>query len=182
MAEGAVHRIAVGIGAGAVAGVAGSLAMVLFNHLLGGTGLGHPDEGRHGQEHRLRAQPNDTDGTIADEPSTMKAAAAGARVLTGRDLGRRQRQAWAPVVHHAFGGTIGAVYGLLAGVLPWVTAGRGVVFGAAVWLGAAEVGIPLAGLSRAPREYPPSRHAASLATHLVFGAVLEACRRGIARR
>lgn len=177
-----MHRIAVGIAAGAVGGVTGSLAMVLFNHLLGSTGFGHPDEGQHGQEHRLRAQPNDKDGTIADEPSTMQAAAAGARALTGRDLGPWQRRAWAPVVHHAFGGTIGAVYGGLAGILPWMTAGRGVVFGAAVWLGAAEVGIPLAGLSRAPREYPPSRHAASLGTHLVFGAVVEACRRGIARR
>ena len=40
----------------------------------------------------------------------------------------------------------------------------------------------IAGLSRSPASYPAARHAASLATHLVFGATLEAVWRGMTRR
>jgi uncharacterized membrane protein YagU involved in acid resistance len=37
--------------------------------------------------------------------------------------------------------------------------------------------VPLAGLSKAPTEYPLSSHASAFATHLVYGATTEAVRK-----
>jgi uncharacterized membrane protein YagU involved in acid resistance len=85
------------------------------------------------------------------------------------------------LVHYAFGGAIGAIYGAAAAKTPDVTAWGGLPFGATVWLIADEMGVPLAGLSKAPTEYPLSKHASALAAHLVYGATTEAVRRLIVR-
>ena len=58
-----------GAAAGAVGGIVGSAAMLLFNHGLARTGFGAGDRGRHHQERRTDAKPNDSDGTIPDEPA-----------------------------------------------------------------------------------------------------------------
>ena len=84
--------------------------------------------------------------------------------------------------HYGFGAMVGALYGAAAAMTPKVTSGAGIPYGAAVFVAAGEIGIPGAGLSRKPSDYPPSRHAAALATHLVFGLTLEAVRRRLMRR
>ena len=63
-----------GMAAGGVGGIVGSAAMLLFNRALATTGFGDDDLGRHHQERRVAAKPNDSDGTIADEPASRKAA------------------------------------------------------------------------------------------------------------
>ena len=151
--------------------------MVGFNHLLAATGFARDDLGNRKPNRRFDAKPNDTDGTIADEPASMKAASNLAEAVTGRPLGERGKAIGGPIAHHAFGAGAGALYGALAARLPEATWGAGLPYGALVWLAGAEIGVPAAGLSRSPASYPSSRHLASFATHLVFGLTLEGVRR-----
>ena len=74
-----------------------------------------------------------------------------------------------------------AVYGAAAEVMPGVTAGSGLAYGAAVWIGADEAFTPLLGLSKRPVEYPVSTHAYALSSHLVYGVTTEVIRRAVRR-
>lgn len=160
--------------AGAVAGLVGSWAMVRFNHVIGGGGFRAGDT--HGHR-RMRGAPNDTDGTISDEPASMKAASAVARPVIGRRLTEEEKEVAGPIAHYLFGALMGAMYGASAETQPSTTAGAGVPFGTAVWLAADEVGLPLAGLSAPPTKYPLSRHLTAFASHMVFGLTVEGVRR-----
>jgi putative membrane protein len=160
--------------AGAVAGIAGSWAMVRFNHAVGGGGF-RPG-GAHNHR-RLRATPNDTDGTFSDEPASMQVASAVAAPVLGRPLSEDEKEIGGPIAHYLFGAVMGAMYGAAAETQPSATAGAGVPFGTAVWLAADEVGVPLAGLSGPPGNYPLSRHVAAFASHVVFGLTVEGVRR-----
>jgi putative membrane protein len=166
--------------AGTVAGLAGSAVMVGFNHLLGATGFGEDDRGGRHQHRRDDAKPNDTDGTISDEPASIKLARAVGERITGAPLTERQKRIGGSLVHHAFGAFTGAMYGALATKLPAVSAGAGLPYGFLVWLVADEAALPLFGLAKAPPNYRAERHAAALATHLAFGLTVEGVRRRLA--
>jgi uncharacterized membrane protein YagU involved in acid resistance len=80
-------------------------------------------------------------------------------------------------VHYATGAGAGAVYGLLAEFAPRATFGLGAGYGTAVALGLDEMIVPALGLGKPATETPPSTHAYSLASHLVYGLTLEGVRR-----
>ena len=84
---------------------------------------------------------------------------------------------WGPVVHYAFGATMGAVYGGLSAVLPETSLGFGTAFGTALFAVADEIAVPALGLSKPPTETPASSHVMALASHLVWGSTTEAVRR-----
>ncbi len=162
---------------GAIAGLLGGLAASwvmnqfqatipakAFKKLLGETdGQGDGSSGSGDQE--------------SAEPATVQAAEAVSEGVLDHPLSEDEK-AWAgPAVHYAFGSSAGAVYGLLAEAEPSVTVGLGLPFGAAFWLVADEGAVPALGLSSAPWAYPPSVHAYSLVSHLVFGISAEAVRR-----
>lgn len=164
-----------GAAAGAAGGLLGSWMMVRFNHLVGGV---EAREGRAPKEHyRFEATPNDTDGTISDEPASIQTAAIVGEQVAGRPLTQPEKRLGGQFFHYAFGAIAGGLYGAAAERSREVTAGFGLPFGATVWLTADEIGLPLAGLAAPPTSYPASRHAAALGTHLVFGATVEAVRR-----
>jgi putative membrane protein len=71
------------------------------------------------------------------------------------------------------------MYGALAELSPQVTTAAGLPFGAAFWLIADEVTVPLLGLSKGATEYPVSTHVYSLASHLVYGMTAEISRRAL---
>ena len=97
-----------------------------------------------------------------------------------RGLGRTSHDiGGAPTIHYAFGGALGAIYGAAAARTPDITAGGGLPFGASVWLIADELGMPMAGLAKAPTEYPLKDHLTTFASHLVFGALTDGVRRGV---
>jgi putative membrane protein len=144
--------VARGALAGALAGVFASFAMNRFQGLLGAGGGG-------------------------GEPSTVKAAER----VAGRRLADSEKGKAGNAVHYGFGTALGATYGTAAEVEPWVAAGLGMPFGGAVALVADEALVPAAGLSAPPWESSASTHAYSLASHLVFGAALEAARRVLLR-
>jgi putative membrane protein len=162
---------------GAVAGIVGSWAMVRFNHLIDpGTGTSDKPRDRHA-ERRIEARPNDTDGTLPDEPGSMQAASAISERTIGRPLTEREKLIAGPVMHYAFGATMGACYGAAAEIDRSTIRGAGIPFGATVWLVADEIGMHAAGFATHPADYPLSRHAATLASHIVFGLTVEAVRR-----
>jgi putative membrane protein len=166
-------NLCLGAMAGALGGIVGSWTMVLFNHMVGGI-----EENRRREPYRReRASPNNQDGTISDEPASLKLARKTAEPVLGRALTESEKEAGGDLFHYGFGALAGAIYGAAAEVRPRTTAGAGAPFGAAVWLAADEVGLPLVGLAKRPTEYPPSRHAAALGTHLVFGVTVEGVRR-----
>ena len=81
------------------------------------------------------------------------------------------------LVHYAFGGGVGAVYGGLAELAPRLATGFGVPFGLAVWLGAHVITVPALGLAEPPVRRPLATEAPELGLHLVYGAVAELVRR-----
>lgn len=166
------HHPIVAAGAGAVGGLLGSWMMVRVNHLMGPT---RAQGGRH-DVHRRVASPNETDGTISDEPASMQVASQISEAVGGSPLSLRGKRGAGPFVHYAFGALTGAVYGVAVERQPALAAGAGVPFGVAVWALADEVGLPVAGLSAHPANYPFARHASALATHVAFGATVEGTR------
>lgn len=159
--------------AGALGGLVGSWMMVRFNHMVGAI-----EENRARHPHRrVSASPNEFDGTISDEPASMQVASLTAEQAIGRPLSEKEKEYAGPVFHYGFGVVAGALYGAAAEMRPRATAGMGAPFGAAVWLVADELALPLTGLAAPPGSYPFSRHATALGTHLVFGLTVEAVRR-----
>ena len=166
-----------GAAVGALGGLLGSWMMVRFNHLVGINGAPEEDRRRPFAHHRSQAQPNEWDGTIADEPGSRGAASAVAQAVTGEPLSEREKNVAGPIAHYLFGVVTGALYGALAEVKPQVAGGLGLPFGATVWVTADEIGMPLSGRSAPPDEIPWHRHASALGTHLVFGLTVETVRR-----
>lgn len=167
--------------AGAVGGILGSAAMVGFNHLLGAAGFGESDRGGRQGHRRDEAEPNEIDGTISDEPASVKVTRLAGERLTGAPLTERQERIGGLLVHHAFGALVGGIYGAAAARTPAIASGAGLPYGATVWLTADETGLPLVGLARNPATYPAERHAAAFASHLVFGLTVEMVRRLLIR-
>ena len=154
--------------AGLAGGLVASYAMEHFQRALANVSRdmgGAPGGG--GQQHRKPQS----------EPATYKAAEAVTEAVTGEPLPDEYKPTAGSIVHYAFGGAVGAIYGAAASNSREVTAWGGLPFGATVWLVADEMGVPLAGLSKPPAEYPLRDHLSAFATHLVYGATTEAVRR-----
>jgi putative membrane protein len=81
-------------------------------------------------------------------------------------------------VHIAFGVGTGALYGALAEEVPDTTAGFGLAFGTAFWVGTHGSVIPGMGLEPWPTKVDPRSYAVNeFLGHLVYGMTLEAVRR-----
>ena len=112
------------------------------------------------------------------EDSTVKTASALSRAVLHRDLTREEKQKASPIVHYAFGGSIGAAYGAIAEFVPILRAGSGVLFGSAVWLGAHVIAVPALGLSKPVTRLSPRQEAAEFAAHIAYESVVELVRTG----
>ena len=113
------------------------------------------------------------------EPATVKVAQSVSEAARDKPLAGDEKNPAGEMVHYAFGGTAGAVYGMAAEALPKASAGWGLLFGAALWLVADEVGVPAAGLGKYPNETPAAEQASALAAHLIYGLTADAVRRGV---
>ena len=172
------HNPLLGAAVGAAGGLLGAGMMVLFQHVVGGT----EDTKDRRPHRRANATPNHTDGTFADEPATIQAAGALSREILDHEPTDLEKRIGGSALHYGFGAAVGALYGAAAELAPRAAAASGVPFGAAVWLVADEIGVPLAGFASKPTDYPLSRHAAALASHLVFGLTVEGVRRALLGR
>ena len=115
------------------------------------------------------------------EPATVKAAEMVSEKIFGHQLAQDEKKMAGDAVHYATGAASAAIYGMTAELVPEVTVGAGLPFGAAVWLVVDEAAVPLLGLSKGPTEYPPSTHIYALASHFVYGLTTEVVRRALRR-
>jgi hypothetical protein len=169
-----------GIVAGLAAGLVASWTMNQFQAAL--TRLTEGSEKPHGAQSMQPAQGSSGDqeqDAKEEDDATVKAAEAISEGVFGHELQKSEKKSAGAAVHYAFGTASGGLYGALAEVAPQVTTAAGLPFGAAFWLLADEVSVPLLGLSKGPAEYPLSTHAYALASHLVYGATAELSRRAV---
>ena len=121
---------------------------------------------------------------LAGEPEPSETAASKAadtlsEQATGAPIKRSARKSADTVLHYATGALIGGAYGLIGGTLPRLFTGRGLLFGAGIWLLADEMAVPALRLAPLPADTEVKDHALGFASHLVFGAVLDVTRRRI---
>lgn len=174
-----------GVAAGVAGGLAGSLVMNQFQELLGKL---MANEARpHGGQSLQQGSPDHGIGRElaergVDEPDDNAAVRTGnavSELVFAHHLTKSEKEKAGAIAHYAMGATSGAMYGAMAEVMPATTVANGLPFGAAVWVLADEFIVPASGLSRKPSDYPPSIHAYSFASHLVYGLTTELVRRAV---
>ena len=169
---------------GLVAGLAGGLvaSWTMNQFQAAWTRIQEGTEKSHGAQSMQPAEGSSGDQSQdvkEQDDATVEVAKIVSREVLGHELQESEKKPAGAAVHYAFGTMSGGLYGALAEVTPQVTTGAGVPFGAAFWLLADEISMPLLGLSKGPTEYPVSTHAYALASHLVYGATAELSRRAI---
>jgi len=162
---------------GILAGIAGGLvASYVMNVFLVGPGKVLTEAIETPEEKRQVAALSD------GEDATMKAADMISEIATGgQHLTHEQREADGPLVHYAFGGLMGGLYGGMAELSSATTAGFGTTFGSVLFTTADLFAVPVARLSPPLAEEPASSMVTPLAAHLVYGATTELVRRLLRR-
>jgi len=169
-----------GIVAGMAAGLVASWTMNQFQAAW--TRLAENSEKPHGAQSMQPAEGssgNQSQDMQDQDDATVKVAKTISEGVFGHELQESEKKPAGAVVHYAFGTASGGLYGALAELAPQVTSGVGLPFGAAFWLLADEISVPLLGFSKGPTAYPLSTHAYAFASHLVYGATAELSRRAL---
>jgi uncharacterized membrane protein YagU involved in acid resistance len=125
------------------------------------------------------AQKEEVGADPTGRPENMPPAvlADRAAVAVGhRGLSPSQRVRVQHVIHYAFGAGLGVLYYDAAARWPVVSRGRGVLAGLAIYAGTHGSLLPALGIQRPPWRLPPAAVAWESASHLLFGAALEASR------
>ena len=168
--------LVVGLASGLIASWTMNQFQAAWTRIAEGTEKSHGAQSMQPSEGSEGNQGNDT---AEQDDATVETAKVISRNVFGHELQESEKEPAGAAVHYAFGTVTGGLYGAMAEVSPQVTMGAGVPFGAAFWLIADEVTVPLLGLSKGPTEYPVSTHAYSLASHLVYGLTTELSRRAL---
>jgi uncharacterized membrane protein YagU involved in acid resistance len=155
-------RIWRGAAAGLLGGLIGAGAMSLASNVL--SGIADPDG----------AKPPPVE---QGDDATVKMAQMLVQGLAGRPLPEHTKPLAGHIVHYAFGGGVGVLYGAAAELVPRVTMGFGLAWGVAVWLGAHAVTVPALGLAEPPTRRPLSKEAPEFVLHLLYGSATELLRR-----
>ena len=107
------------------------------------------------------------------EPATDKTADRISKALTGHELAAPDKPLGGQLVHYTLGAGLGALYGIAAEYRQEVTAGYGTAFGIGVAALLDDAAVPAVGLGNPPWKTSLKTHMYSLASHIVFGAVIE---------
>lgn len=159
-----------GLAAGIAGGLAATFVMTQFQTVVSQIGKAYGDKDKKQEKQE-----------DAGENATVKTAEAISETVFDRELEKGEKQAAGNAVHYIFGTTMGALYGAAAEAAPIASAGYGLPFGTALFIGADEIAVPALGLSKAPAEVPLSTHAYGLASHLVYGLTTDLVRRAVLR-
>jgi hypothetical protein len=161
---------------GAVAGVAGALAMTVFirtaGRMVGGGEAAEFNAAADAQRWASVEPSGDRDlvGSRGAEPPTEVMGRVAHTALTGREPTDATRRRLGTVAHLAVGAGMGALYGLARPPSARILhAGHAAGFGVAMWLIADEILVPLLGLGQGPAAQGGAEHALGLGGHLVFG-------------
>jgi hypothetical protein len=106
-----------------------------------------------------------------------KTARAIWRRMCWGELEERRAEIIGALVHYGFAMAAGAAYAAAAERFPVARAGRGTLFGAALWLVGDEWAVSASGLEE-PGRTPLRSHLSALGAHLVYGIAVEALRAG----
>ena len=161
--------------AGAVAGIAGTLAMNYVHRLWSLVVDRNPPSSAAGKH-----DGRDWQERTEDQNANEVAAQMLARTMINRRLSHWELSVVAPILHFGFGAAAGAAYGVYVDTASDDRA-SGAAFGSALWLAADGIAMPLAGLSDSTLQRPLEMHTQSLVGHLVYGVVAERVRRVIRR-
>ena len=169
---------------GLVAGLAGGLvaSWTMNQFQAAWTRMAENSEKPHGAQSMQPSNGstgNQTEDMKEQDDATVETAKVISEKVFGHELQESEKKPAGAAVHYAFGAATGGLYGALAEVTPQVTIAAGLPFGAAFWLIADEVTVPLLGLSKGPTEYPVSTHVYAFASHLVYGVTAEFSRRAL---
>jgi uncharacterized membrane protein YagU involved in acid resistance len=166
-----------GLVTGLIGGLVASWTMDRFQDVW----LKLSENGERSASGRAAEQDEDQQRTNASnetqDDTTIRAASAISEGIFDHKLSEDEKRIAGPAVHYAVGTGVGGVYGALAEVMPEVTTGIGLPFGAVFWLVVDETMVPVLGLSKPPTKYPVSTHVYALASHLVYGLTAELVRR-----
>ena len=138
-----------------------------------------PSEQPSEQKKKLEGEQLETGDNEEQDDTTVKAASALSEGILGHRLTKDEKKIAGSAVHYSLGTGVGGLYGAVAEVVPEITKGAGLPFGAAFWLVVDETAVPLLGLAKGPTKYPLSTHGYALTSHLVFGLTAELVRRGL---
>lgn len=170
-----------GLAAGVIGGLAGGFVMNRFQSLWSSL-IGDEQDSEQAHSPKQSGQKleraRQQQSTI-DAPATVKLASTISEDVFDHELDKGEKEAAGAAVHYGFSLVTGGIYGAVAELSPVAAIGSGVPFGAAVWLVADEITLPLVGLSKGPTAYPLSKHVYSLASHIVYGLATEATRRAV---
>ena len=169
---------------GLVAGLAGGLvaSWTMNQFQAAWTRIAENSEKPHGAQSMQPSNGstgNQSEDMKEQDDATVETAKVISETVFGHELQESEKKPAGAAVHYAFGAATGGLYGALAEVTPQVTIAAGLPFGAAFWLIADEVTVPLLGLSKGPTEYPVSTHVYAFASHLVYGVTAEFSRRAL---
>ena len=164
-----------GFAAGVVGGLAASIVMNRFQALLSNMTVGI--ERGHGAQSLQQGSPDHGVGRMLQESgsdreqddATMRLANAVSVGVFNHELTKSEKKRAGTAIHYAYGITMGGIYGAAAEIAPVITTGRGVPYGAMVWLAADEGAVPALGLSKSATEYPLWIHVYALTSHLIYG-------------
>lgn len=157
--------------AGLLGGLAGAWAMSCFSD--GWERAAELARGSETKSRRRKAPPPLMHASQQEWDSTVNTAVVVARQVLHRRLRRNQRELGAVVVHYAVGASMATGYAVLREFWPGARLAAGAFFGAALWLAAQEVAMPLLRLSGSPRQYSLPAQAQSLGEHVVYGCTTE---------
>jgi hypothetical protein len=175
-----------GMVAGAVGGLGATIAMTAFQGLWSYMDQRLRRDGPNGDSledltSEQLAWEEDGHGEVATESATERAAERLARGFFGHELSERNRELAGSALHFGFGTAVGAVYGAVAEYSEGIARGEGIPFGTGLMVAADDVAVPALGLSESPQDLPWSSHLYLLASHALYGGILEALRRAIRR-
>lgn len=149
--------------AGAIAGLAGALAMSGFTRLWG-TLISEADG-----QHRATRLPY----SQQEYDATTHIAEIAARRLRHHRLNHREKRIGACAVHYVVGATTGIAYSLLGWRFPQVRRSSGAFFGIALWLLADEWLMPATGATRKLNDYSLLAQADALGEHIVYAVIAD---------
>lgn len=172
-----------GLAAGLIGGLSASIVMNQFQKLWSSLSTG--EERAHGAQSMQQGSPQygvaeerqEQGNEKQDDDATERVAGVISEKVFHHELTEREKETAGAAVHYAFGISTGAAYGVAAELVPFITVGVGLPFGAFVWVTADEGLVPLLGLSKPPTAYPLSIHAYAFASHLVYGLTTDVVRR-----
>ncbi len=164
-----------GLAAGLIGGLVASWTMTQFQALV--TKVSEDDE--KARSKKSSGQGKKEGESEGQDDATVKAATAISENVFDHKLTKSEKKIAGPAVHYTFGTLTGGIYGAAAEMLPLVSMGAGLPFGAIFWLTADEAAVPALGLSKSPTEYPLSTHAYALASHFVYGLTTDLVRRAV---